>query len=433
MKNAWSTEDPTSAHNAVVDWVATLGIFGIAWFFLLVLCAFRSGRASFLGEHASSSRLFFIIALVVASLVGISYEIGTLPPPLLFLRIGAVLLAVAVLIAAANVLERLPGAAVAWCLGGTAATILTLSALDMLFTQPGSVAAAWAFLGAVTVARSRQKLLSDSGIAVIPAIVATWFFIFAAVPQMRVDAGIERAADPLRSLARIEAAFRMPPPGLAPVSRAQALESVRAASSEDLVRHGFGDPEWDDLAPGSNDPRAIARALVRSLAPSARRRAVDRLVAVWDDYPTNFRPAWASVNQLRLLAQESSPGVAGAVLLEALVRTDHLAERAPGPRAAITAAWILDQAAAVQQDPDRRAVIVGFENALALSPHDPALWRALGVAARKAGDSALEREALEEALNADDRRYLDPLVQFSAEEQVAIEARLAELRAQPSE
>lgn len=431
VKNAWSPEDPTSAHNAVVDWVATLGIFGTAWFFLLALCALRSGRASFLGEHSFSSRLLFIGALVLASFLGMSFEIGTLPPPLLFLRIGAVILAIAVMLAGAIVLERLPGHAVAWCLGGTAATILALSGLDMLFTQPGSVAAAWAFLGAVTVARSKHRQRSDFAIAAVPAIVAAWFFIFAALPQMRVDAALEGAAVPLRSLARIEAAFQTPPPGLLSVSRAQALDEVRAASEGDLDRHGFVAPEWNDLAPGSNDPRVIASALVRSLAPTARRRATDRLGAIWDKYPTNFRPAWASVDQLLLLAGESSPSVAGAVLLEALARTDNLAERAPGPRAAITSAWILDWAAAGQQDPDRAAVVEGFKTALALSPHDPSLWRALGVAAGRAGDPVLEREALEQALLANDRRYLDPLVQFSAGEQAAIEARLDELMSRP--
>ena len=108
-------------------------------------------------------------------------------------------------------------------------------------------------------------------------------------------------------------------------------------------------------------------------------------------------------------------------------------ERKPGPRAAITTAWILSRAARIQENPDWDAVVDGFETALEYSPHDPVLWSGLALAARQAGDSALEQEALQEALNANERRHLDPLVQFSETEQAAIEARLQELSNQPSE
>ena len=435
LKNAWSPEDPTSAHNAILDWIATLGVFGCAWVLLLLLSAFRSAKSVFVSSDGQPpSALLFILALVVASLFGVLYEFGTLSAPLLLLRVCGVILAVVVLYATVGVCSRLPDYAVSWSFGSIATTILVLSALDMLFVQPGSVAAAWAFLGAITVAKGVQRRFFDFGAVSLPAFLALWFYFFAALPQLQVDVRMEQAAEPLRTLGRVYANSRRDATGsLAPMTRADAIGKVQALTSTEPGFVAFDEPDWETLAPGSNDSRVIAGALLRALAPSARRAAVDQLEETWDLYPTNFSPAWATVAQLRLLAQETPAPDNDAILFEALVRSDHLMQRTPGPRAAITAAWILNQSAEVQQDPDWAAVMEGFERAIEFSPHDPALWRGLAFAAREAGDTQREQAALEQALISNERRHLDPLVQFSAEEQQDLESRLNELAGQPSE
>jgi len=432
-KNAWSAEDPTSAHNAIIDWVATLGIFGLAWCVLLGLLAFRSSLSECTGDRPSMGAILFSCALALAGLAGIWFEFETLIGPMLVLRFGSILLAIAVMLGASRMFDALPRPAVPWCLGGAAATILVLGSLDMLFTQTGSVVAAWAFLGAISVARARATRVTDVPVAIVPAVIGAWCLFFCAVPLLRVDAMVEDAAAPLRSLARLHRAFGEPPPGIQPTSREQAVLAVRAEGGPLFEVHGFDDPDWAQLAPGSNDPRIIADALVRRLAPEARRAAISRLVATWDLYPRNLRPAWISVDQLRLLAGEGDPDAASTALLEALSRTESLAERSPGPRGAITTAWILDEFERLQGEPDLESVVSTYRHAIDWSPHDPALWIGLAGAARDMGDRELEAEALAGALLADERRHLDPLVQLPEAERAILEERLDGLQVHPSE
>ena len=200
---------------------------------------------------------------------------------------------------------------------------------------------------------------------------------------------------------------------------------------------GFIDPkslsleELESLAPGSNDPAAIALDLVRRRAPGVRREAIDSLVAAWDSEPQDLRPAWASIDQLRLLASEVKGRVGRAALLEAITRSESMLDGPDGVRAAIVTAWASQQLALLSEDFDWTLVADDFRRAIEVSPFDPDLHLGLADAAREMGDVELEISALDAALLADERKRLDPLVQFPIARRAELEARLDDLR-QPS-
>ena len=131
---------------------------------LLALLALRVGRgvAELDASQEDDSKSFggmalFPIAILIAGGWGIWTELEALSQSSVVFRLVGIVLAVAIALAGRDLLLRMNHVALAWCLGGAAATLLALGGIDMLFTQPGSVAIAWAFLGAFSCARVRGK------------------------------------------------------------------------------------------------------------------------------------------------------------------------------------------------------------------------------------------------------------------------------------
>ena len=96
-------------------------------------------------------------------------------------------------------------------------------------------------------------------------------------------------------------------------------------------------------------------------------------------------------------------------------------------RAAIVTAWTSQQLALSSENPDWALVIADFARAIEGSPYDPELSLGLADAARRLGDFELETSALIDALQKDDQRRLDPLVQFPSARRAELERRLERL------
>ena len=430
-----SPEEPSSPHDVLLEWLVSFGIFGSFWICLLLVLAFRSGAAAFIGGFVTPRQsLLFVLALATAAYAGMMFELPTLTPTLMLFRLVGLALAFMVFYAARSVFNSLPGSTVPWIMAAGCATLLSLSVLDMLFVRSGSVAIAWGLLGAFSVARpgglAERSPASGLLAACMPVLCALALFIACVRPQMEVDRRMEAAAEPLRASAGFLLEIERLPRSLTPISRMEALDAVLSRSRGFMNEGELSLSTISELAPGSNDPTLIARALLRREAPRLRREAIERLLACWDLHPLHHAPAWASIEQLRLLANEPGleSGAASAILLEALARTQRLAASSDPTRAAITAAWIEEESASIDPSASWEDVASAFRNALARHPGDPRLHAGLVEALHRGADRQAEEAALERALEFDRLKRLDPLVQYPSAQRELFERRLEALR-----
>ena len=85
LKNAFNPEDPASAHNVILDWFSTLGLFAFGWLFLLGLLVTRVGRVGHLATEQSSRAWILFVAGVVCRVLDRSVlqrVLGGAPLPL---------------------------------------------------------------------------------------------------------------------------------------------------------------------------------------------------------------------------------------------------------------------------------------------------------------------------------------------------------------
>lgn len=427
LKNAFNPEEPASAHNVILDWFSTLGLFAFGWLFLLGLLVTRVGRVGHLAmEQSSRAWILFVAGVCAAFWIGLSFSVLDGPLPLILSGLG-LFFGVFVLLGSHLVFTRLTDSGARWCFVGSAGALLTISMLDMGFFNVGSVGFCWAAFAAMSTASSDRPRITDHLMAATPLLYAVAFFFLAVLPLVQMDRRMESIAANMRPYAVLRNEFQYSPL-LTARSRLDAMSLVLDSSS------GFIDPkslsleELESLAPGSNDPAAIALDLVRRRAPGVRREAIDSLVAAWDSEPQDLRPAWASIDQLRLLASEVRGAVGRAALLEAITRSESMLNGPDGVRAAIVTAWASQQLALLSDGFDWTLVADDFRRAIEVSPFDPDLHLGLADAAREMGDVELEISALDASLLADDRKRLDPLVQFPSARRARLEARLDRLR-----
>lgn len=427
LKNAFNPEEPASAHNVILDWFSTLGLFAFGWLFLLGLLVTRVGRVGHLAmEQSSRAWILFVAGVCAAFWIGLSFSVLDGPLPLILSGLG-LFFGVFVLLGSHLVFTRLTDSGARWCFVGSAGALLTISMLDMGFFNVGSVGFCWAAFAAMSTASSDRPRITDHLMAATPLLYAVAFFFLAVLPLVQMDRRMESIAANMRPYAVLRNEFQYSPL-LTARSRLDAMSLVLDSSS------GFIDPkslsleELESLAPGSNDPAAIALDLVRRRAPGVRREAIDSLVAAWDSEPQDLRPAWASIDQLRLLASEVRGAVGRAALLEAITRSESMLNGPDGVRAAIVTAWASQQLALLSDGFDWTLVADDFRRAIEVSPFDPDLHLGLADAAREMGDVELEISALDASLLADERKRLDPLVQFPSARRARLEARLDRLR-----
>lgn len=416
-----SPEEVASAHNALLDWMTTLGVWGFAWVALFGMGLVKIGRGLVTPSPAQrdadeTSASTFAADQPLPRVMQWSIAGGTLLAvgPSLFVELPS-FLAVG---DQSAILSRLAGALayplLAWLMArmlltarpmviptilAAAATGLAVHAqIEMTPTQPGS--SAWFALALAAAAAFAQTASRPSnhderkgwslrlhrGLAATAALVLVALALMTAIvfarPALQQEQWEAAAADALRPAA-------------------EALAERRAYGAENLM--------------------------------DARREAADRLGRAYEAWPARPWPLIAAARQLeRAAAMARANENQHALLMKALLMADLAADGteeaavAARPMAA-SIAWRLaelDIDSAMRDEAIRR-----MEAVVALDPHGLNPRRQLAEMYDRAGRTADAIDAYERTLEIDANFELDPLKQLPLAERARIEARLAELRA----
>jgi hypothetical protein len=404
VRPALSPEEVQSAHAAWADWMASLGIGGVAWVVVLgVLVAWCARAACDDGPAAADAatparpRLVAALAVLAVATISIVPDAHALDDHALLQRVLAALFAAAI----AGIVVRaalMPGRAVAAALAGAALLLAVHAQVEMTLWWPGAIAWVAALIAVVaggarpahepaaSTAEVRRLVLRAGAAATIAASAA---LLTTAIPQARAaERAVEAAARPL-------AEFGLARLGIAPApTRAIADDRLRLA---DAV---LSEQAWGDRWLGRPSLRAAARAQL-ALAVAALRA---------DTNPEDAeRIVDAALAPFEVLPTRESDAASGGLVLESVLASDAPAARARRDEAtALQAKWA--------------------ELQVTFNPRSVRGFARLADARARAGDAAGAADAARRALAADDSYALDPLRQLPADER----ARLESLSASPS-
>jgi hypothetical protein len=400
VRPALSPEEVQSAHAAWADWMASLGIGGVAWVVVLgVLVAWCARAACDDGPAAADAatparpRLVAALAVLAVATISIVPDAHALDDHALLQRVLAALFAAAI----AGIVVRaalMPGRAVAAALAGAALLLAVHAQVEMTLWWPGAIAWVAALIAVVaggarpahepaaSTAEVRRLVLRAGAAATIAASAA---LLTTAIPQARAaERAVEAAARPL-------AEFGLARLGIAPApTRAIADDRLRLA---DAV---LSEQAWGDRWLGRPSLRAAARAQL-ALAVAALRA---------DTNPEDAeRIVDAALAPFEVLPTCESDAASGGLVLESILASDAPAARARRDEAtALQAKWA--------------------ELQVTFNPRSVRGFARLADARARTGDA----DAARRALAADDSYALDPLRQLPADER----ARLESLSASPS-
>jgi hypothetical protein len=404
VRPALSPEEVQSAHAAWADWMASLGIGGVAWVVVLgVLVAWCARAACDDGPAAADAatparpRLVAALAVLAVATISIVPDAHALDDHALLQRVLAALFAAAI----AGIVVRaalMPGRAVAAALAGAALLLAVHAQVEMTLWWPGAIAWVAALIAVVaggarpahepaaSTAEVRRLVLRAGAAATIAASAA---LLTTAIPQARAaERAVEAAARPL-------AEFGLARLGIAPApTRAIADDRLRLA---DAV---LSEQAWGDRWLGRPSLRAAARAQL-ALAVAALRA---------DTNPEDAeRIVDAALAPFEVLPTRESDAASGGLVLESVLASDAPAARARRDEAtALQAKWA--------------------ELQVTFNPRSVRGFARLADARARTGDAAGAADAARRALAADDSYALDPLRQLPADER----ARLESLSASPS-
>lgn len=337
MKPARSPETVASAHGLVADWMASLGVLGVAWVVWLVRLFVRPNVEASDGalDDASSMKPLAVGGFIVTLFV--LYEqirtVDVASDAMIVFLVVAVLLGLAAGACVWMQLIRLRGRDVHAIAVVVAAVLLLQGQIEMLFWQPGSLFVCGALLATAstvpigTASRGRGVTV----VSVLAGIVLAAPVFVASLDQAMVDARVRAAIGPLHRSAdappvtiemRRTAAESL---GLA-VSNWRHEAPIRGAT-EQLLLAGSGRDldaasalvdEWFALRPGP--PSASYRLLVRrSLASSDGGEAAHRSVLPALEDAIRFGPSVPArwLEKAEVLAELGECEAALAALLEA--------------------------------------------------------------------------------------------------------------------
>jgi hypothetical protein len=197
-----SPEEVISAHNVLADWLATLGISGVAWIGLVVVLLWRAGGRCPEPRPVPASgppRLPLVAAAVVAVLgllPALAIEAVDLDSLGKELTRGLGILGfVAGAAGMSLLLSRLGESMCAWALGGAVVALLVHAQLEMTFFDPGSVTWMMCVLGLAGGATARPGgARLDLVVPVALLGLAIWLAVGGAARALRAQALINEAA-----------------------------------------------------------------------------------------------------------------------------------------------------------------------------------------------------------------------------------------------
>lgn len=154
-KPSISPENVSSAHNAIVDVVVSLGVFGMMWALLVVLASAWAGRTLVAKSDASvdaggvlpRGEMRFIVGIgAIVTLLGATVEREVATPMATGVRLGGLFLFALIAVGVGNVARARPRVA-AIAVAAGALTALVHAQIDMVGTSPGGAAWFFALLG----------------------------------------------------------------------------------------------------------------------------------------------------------------------------------------------------------------------------------------------------------------------------------------------
>lgn len=379
-KPARSPEAVQSAHSLPLDQLAAVGLVAVAWLLLPLRvlwprvsephAAEASGSAAaavvYLGVFAGAAT-----AMAIASPASLAS--GSLWP-----WVGVGLLPIAALVAR-SILVAMPAAGASWLLAAMAFTLLLHGQVEMTFFNQGSLPWSLLVVGLAGGALGRRGgLARGRAAAVLPVVLSLLLLAGPIRDAWEAERSLGRAALPLGEISpKADAALRPP-----------SLPEVLAA-------------------------RRVAADRLAALAASANRAA-------------SHAAALEVEQRLAIAAATADRAETSAALAEALAAAEESLRRF-GPsakrladRAGVLAAWRRVQPGEVPPE----VLLEALQQAISRQPGDPLRWIELGDAHLAAGDGEAAAWAWRRAIEADDARELDPLVQLPAAARRALLARL---------
>ena len=366
-----SPESVASAHSVVVDWIASLGVSGLAWLGVAGLIAVRGDADAPTADDSATSigtRLAVVAGLMLLGVLALQAWIeGPLLGDAAAVRIAALAAAAITGLAVWSVSSRLSDALVRGVAVAAVGVIVAQSQIEMLLWQPGSLVVCWALLATAGGAAGSRGTTPPPRGGVRASLIPTIAFLIAGimvVAALRDGLSAAQAARSISGLHRSPVDDRPPPSATDRRDAADALVG-------DLVERGA----W-------TDPRRVRGAITLYMTTGIDedRRQAASIASAWFD----ARPGVASAS-------------ANASVLEAI-------------------------AISTSNPEDARDAIVAIERAIEFDPHD-AGWR-LRLAERLATldrcDEALT--ALAAAVALDATQDLDPLARFGAAQSRRVEA-----------
>ena len=403
FRPAWSVEEVSSAHAAMADWCAALGVpAGLALIAALALIVWRVPLALSVprtppdpaeqAEDSRSASRTAMASIAVAWTIGVGCELAALDPVGLLVRVGALAAALWVARQSATAATHRQHAALGACAVGAAAALLAHGQIDMTFWLPASAPIAWLLVGAC----------ASIGCACVAP---------------------DEPALESPSAARPGASDRVPWP-------ARLARATAAAGGIALLVAGGSLARQDYVMVGAAEDIAAAGGDAAS-----RARGAQQLIHAWTIEPARSPVAVAAANQA-LAAMRALPPDASrddADLIRAVVHDAHEAAGAAGELnasafAAAQARARLAVAAARRQWMGWASALESCEHAVSLDPRSVGSWITLAEAREGARDRVGAADAIDRALEADASYALDPVRQMGDARRAAWAAKSRTLR-----
>jgi tetratricopeptide (TPR) repeat protein len=370
-KNPLNPEEVQSPHSVFFDWLACLGVFGVAWIALLIWCAVRTGPALSPGvtppphdawTAGSSERAVLRVALLTAALAllgAVLVESQAIAPGMAAIRlIGLAGWAGLAALFLWVTRDRTDFARVG--LAGAALALLVHAQIEVTMSWSSSCGLALAAVGAAarggdcrphhraSVGKGRALILLSS--AGLPALLAVGVLVAGVLPARAWEARLARAAVAVEALPQVEQLMSRIVTAADPATSAQA----RAEAAEYLTRLSGRrvSPDWNDLRAAALQERSV-RA----------RRAAEHLLRAEGRIGQDFEARRSAVRMLAHAAAaevaSGRPDLARSTLTEAAMVFGGMPE-SPADVDALSLLPALQMAAVYR------------ERAALSSPHDPA-------------------------------------------------------------
>ena len=399
----WSVEEVSSAHAALADWCAALGLpAGIALVAALTLMVWRVPRALAsprapgdpveIAEDSRCAARTAMAAISIAWAMGVGCELAALDAVGLAVRVVALAAALWIARQAARAAAHPQQVALGACLIGAATALLAHGQIDMAFWLPASAPFAWLLLGACAAVGAAHGAPDE------PALESVEPAAHRRNAAMPWTARLVRATFAAGGLALLIAAGAL---------ARQDLVMVRAA-------------EAVSAAGGSAQSRA---------------HAAQQLLHAWTIEPARSPVAVAAANQalaaMRALGPDAPREDADpvrAVVLDAYEATGAASDLSASAFAVAQARARLALGAARRQWMGWSAALESCERAVLLDPRSVGSWITLAEAREGARDPRGAADAIGRALEADASYALDPVRQMGESRRRAWESRARALR-----